>query len=349
MLASLWQELSWHWGLLSMVSTVLIVIALTAAILARYIRIMLNILADTPPPLSMGPQDFQRMEGEHVQFRSADGVSLHGMFLYGNRAKPRKGMIIFCHEFASDMYSCARYCRPLLDAGFDAFTFDFRGHGRSSNIPNYSPRQWPSDREAADVLGAFAFVESYLENEGLPPEVGIFGISRGAGAAILAMGNNDAVKCIVTDGAFSTDVTLESLMKRWAYIFARVKFIYENYPPAFWRFLRWVLFLFAPRRFTCRFPSVRKAIVRMSPRAMFFIHGERDSYIRAEQTRFLYALAPQPKYLWIVPGAKHNQSVVVCPDEYRVRTVAFFERFLTGIEGDMAHLDALTPSIVEVA
>jgi len=271
------------------------------------------------------------------------------MFLYGNRDRPRKGMIIFCHEFASDMYSCARYCRPLLEVGFDVFTFDFRGHGRSSNIPDYTPRQWPSDREVADVIGACAFVESRLESEGLPREVGIFGISRGAGAAIIAMTGNEAVKCVVTDGAFSTDVTLESLMKKWAYIFAKIKFIYKNHPPAFWRFLRWLLFLFTRRRFNCRFPSVRKAIVRMSPRPMFFVHGERDSYIRAEQTRFLYALAPQPKFLWIVPSAKHNQSVVVAPDAYRVRAVAFFEQFLTGIEGNMEHLDALTPAVAEVA
>lgn len=346
---SLWQHLNWNWALLSMLGTLAVVIILSIAILARYVRIMLNILADTPPPLSMGPLDFQPIEGEHVQFRAADGVSLHGMFLYGERAPSRRGMIIFCHEFGSDMYSCARYCRPLLDAGFDVFTFDFRGHGRSSNGPDYTPRQWPSDKEVADCIGAFAYVQSVLAGEGLPENFGVFGISRGAGAALMAMAGDEAAKCIVTDGAFSTDVTLESLMKKWAYIFAKVKFLYENHPPAFWRFLRWVLFLFAPGRFKCRFPSVRKAIVRMSPRPAFFIHGERDSYIRSEQTRFLYALAPQPKFLWIVPSAKHNQSVVVAPDAYRVRTVAFFERFLTGIEGSMEHLEALTPSIAEVA
>jgi len=61
---SFWQHLSWNWALLSMLGTLVVVIGLTAAILGRYIRIMLNILADTPPPLSMGPLDFQRLEGE---------------------------------------------------------------------------------------------------------------------------------------------------------------------------------------------------------------------------------------------------------------------------------------------
>ena len=59
------------------------------------------------------------------------------------------------------------------------------------------------------------------------------------------------------DGAFSTDRTIEYFMKRWAYIFAKVKVVYENHHPAFWRFLRWLLFVVARREFRCTFPSVR--------------------------------------------------------------------------------------------
>ncbi|MCG3178866.1 MAG: hypothetical protein BIFFINMI_01196 [Phycisphaerae bacterium] len=344
-----WTHVQWNWALLSILGTLFTVILLSALILARYVRILLNILQDTPPPLSMGPLDFQRLEGEQVQFRAADGVSLRGMFLYAGRNKPRKGMIVFCHEFGSDMYSCARYCRPLLESGFDVFTFDFRGHGRSSNQPGYIPRQWASEREVNDAIGAFAYVQSVLAGEGLPEEIGVFGISRGAGAAILAMERNETVKCVLGDGTFSTDVTIESFMKKWAKIFAKVRIVYENHPPAFWKFLRWLVFLFAHRRFKCRFPSVRKAIARMSPRPMFFIHGERDSYIRPDQTKYLYALAPQPKFLWIIPRAKHNQGVAIAPDEYRQRTVAFFEWFLAGNESSMEYVEALTPSIVDVA
>ena len=55
--------------------------------------------------------------------------------------------------------------------------------------------------------------------------------------------------------------------------------------------------------------------MRMVPRPILFIHGGRDSYIPVEQSRLLYAQSAQPRYLWIVPGAKHNQSVVVEPDD----------------------------------
>jgi pimeloyl-ACP methyl ester carboxylesterase len=157
------------------------------------------------------------------------------------------------------------------------------------------------------------------------------GISRGAAAGILASVYHPCVKALVTDGLFSSDMALEALMKRWAYIFARVRLIYENHPPAFWQLLRRLLFHHCRRRLKCEFPSVRKTLHRMGPKAMFLIHGERDSYIPADQCRSLYALAPQPKYLWVVPGAKHNQAAVVEPAQYAERTVAFFDRHLAGV------------------
>jgi uncharacterized protein len=328
---TIWQFIARNWAMMTIIVTFFASIAICAMVLGRYIRIMLNIMKDTPPPLAMGPLDFERIEGQITRFRSFDGTSLRGMFLLADRKLPRKGMILFCHEFASDMYSAARYCRPLLESGYDIFTFDFRGHGESSGEENYQPRQWVSDREIDDALGAIAFVEDYLESQGLPIELGIIGISRGAAAAIIASMRNPAVKAIVTDGLFSTDITLEGLMKRWAYIFAKVKFVYENHPPAFWQFLRWLLFIFVHRKFRCYYPSVRKALPRMLPRPIFMIHGERDSYIPDEQAQYLYRLVTGPKSLWIVHGAKHNQGAIVAPEEYAEKTVGFFDHYLAGI------------------
>ena len=330
-LLSVWEFVVRNWAMTTITATVLATVAICALVLARYVRIMLNIMKDTPPPLAWGPLDFERIEGHVVRFRSFDGTSLRGMFLFADRGLPRKGLVLFCHEFTSDMYSCARYCRPLLEAGYDLFSFDFRGHGESSCPEEYQPRQWVSDHEVDDALGAIAFVEDHLESQGLPVELGIFGISRGAGAAIIAARRNPAIKAVLTDGLFSSDMALEALMKRWAYIFAKVKFVYENHPPAFWRFLRWLLFIFAHRKFRCYYPSIRKALPRMHPRPIFMIHGERDSYIPIDQAEFLHQIAPEPKSLWIVPGAKHNQGCIVAAQEYAEKTVGFFDHYLAGI------------------
>ncbi|MFB3891060.1 MAG: alpha/beta hydrolase [Phycisphaerae bacterium] len=336
-----------NWAGIAIALTCFSLLLFVVLVMAKYVRICLNIFCDTPPPLSMAPLDFQRLAGEQVQFRSFDGTSLRGMQLNTPNRAACKGAIVFCHEYGSDMHSCARYARPLLEAGFDVFTFDFRGHGESSKSPNYKPLQWPSDKELEDVLGACAYVESALAAEGRPMEIGLFGISRGAGAGLLAASSDPNIKAIVCDGAFCTDTTLISLMKRWAAIFARVKLVYERHPESFWRFLLWLMMLFAKPKLGCRFPSVRKALKEMRPRPILFIHGQRDSYIREEQTRLLYAEAPSPKYLWIVDGAKHNQSAIVQPRQYAARTIAFFRKHLA--DEAVAEDEITSPAEVEVA
>jgi len=96
----------------------------------------------------------------------------------------------------------------------------------------------------------------------------------------------------------------------------------------------------------CNYPFVRKVLPRMLPRPIFMIHGERDSYIPDELARHLFALAPEPKSLWIVPGAKHNQGVIVAPDEYAEKTVGFFDHYLAGI---IATTEKKTPKMARGA
>ena len=198
-----------------------------------------------------------------------------------------------------------------------------------------------------DTLGACAYVQSVLAAEGRPTRIGAFGISRGAGAALLAAATDPNIAAVICDGAFSTEETLVTLMRRWAYIFARVKLVYEHNTDQFWRALLWLVMRFAQPRLGCRFPSVRKALREMQPRPLYFIHGQKDSYIREDLTRQLFADAPDPKYLWIVASAKHNQAVVVQPREYAARTVAFFRRHLAGENVDESEITA--PAITEVA
>ncbi len=328
MLAANW--LTQNWAVLAIVVTCASLLIFLVLLFSKYLRLCLNIFTDTHPPLSMGPLDFKRLRGQEARFRSFDGASLCGMWLRTPNRAGYKGTIVFCHEFGSDRHSCARYARPLIDVGFDVFSFDFRAHGDSTSPGNYRPLQWPSDKELEDVLGACAHVEDELLSEGRDPQIGVFGISRGAGAAVLAASSDPNIACLVCDSAFSTRETLVTLMKKWAHIFARVKLVYENHPDKFWYFLYWCIMRLAQPRLGRRFPSVRKALATMAARPILFIHGGRDSYIRSDQARLLYGVADEPKYLWIAPDAKHNQAVAAAPREYFARTVAFFNKYLAG-------------------
>lgn len=322
------DALARNWALVLILSTIATMIVVPLMVLRKYVRISLNIMRTTKPPLSRSPLDFDRLTGEPVSFPAYDGLPLQGLLIRGNPRVLRRGLVVFAHEFCADLHSCARYCRCLQEAGYDILTFDFRGHGQSECPPDYTPRQWVTDRDLDDLRGAAAFAEHWLAEQGYPVEFGVFGISRGACAAVLLAAENAHARALVLDGTFSTDTTIEYFMRRWAYIFAKVRFVYENHPPTFWRFLRWAMIHYAAREFRCRFPSVQKAIRRLTPRPVLFIHGEKDSYLPVEQSRRLYALAPQPKYLWVAAGARHNQAAVLHPERYSRLTMTFFDQHL---------------------
>src|SRR5262249_8719440 len=78
----------------------------------------------------------------------------------------------------------------------------------------------------------------------------------------------------------------------------------------------------------CRFPHLEHLIHRLAPRPLLMIHGGADTYIKPEMAQALFDLAREPKELWFVDGAKHNQALQVATDQYQRRLVAFFDSHL---------------------
>ena len=239
---------------------------------------------------------------------------------------PDRGTVIFCHEFGSDMMSAGRYARPLVEAGFTVFTFDFRGHGGSFTPPHFEARHWPSNHDVNDILAAIAFVESRCNLNGRG--IGVLGISRGASAAVVAAAINPAVRCMVVDGVFSTDFSIDELMKRWVQIFVRIDIARADRTFSVYRFFRALMIFYVELKCRCRFPSTRRALAKLEAVPILFIHGERDAYVRPEQARALHDLKPGPKDIWICPAAKHNQSVKTDPKTYAAKITEFFGRYL---------------------
>ncbi|HEV3313114.1 MAG TPA: alpha/beta hydrolase [Chloroflexota bacterium] len=78
-----------------------------------------------------------------------------------------------------------------------------------------------------------------------------------------------------------------------------------------------------------RYPHLERAMPRLAPRPLLMIHGGGDTYIKPGMAQQLFARARQPKELWLVEKAKHNQALQVAGDQYRQRVLAFFETHLT--------------------
>lgn len=68
--------------------------------------------------------------------------------------------------------------------------------------------------------------------------------------------------------------------------------------------------------------------VRKSNLPMLFIHGDADTYVPTWMVYPLYEAKPEPKELWIVPGATHAMSYKDYPQEYTERVKKFVGKYI---------------------
>jgi alpha-beta hydrolase superfamily lysophospholipase len=281
-------------------------------------------------PLFITPFARPVMDAAAVQFASTDGVMLHGCYLPA--AGERKGVIVFGLEFGSNRWACAPYCERLRQHGFAVLSFEFRGQGESPAQAGYEPMQWVTNYEVEDFRAAIAYVKSRPDAD--PRGVGMFAISKGAGAGLLAAVDEPYVRCGITDGLFATHTTMVPYMKRFVMIYGKHSPLIRNLPDWYFRWIAHVGLNRVEKERHCTFPHVEEAMARFSPRPLLMIHGAADNYIKPEMARELFERAAQPKDFWLVDGAKHNQSLRVAGGEYQERLVAFFSKHLGANVGD---------------
>lgn len=68
--------------------------------------------------------------------------------------------------------------------------------------------------------------------------------------------------------------------------------------------------------------------VKKSLLPMFFIHGDKDDYVPTWMVYELYNAKPQPKELWIVPNAGHDDSYRLYREEYTEKVKQFTDKYI---------------------
>jgi len=221
------------------------------------------------------PKNYPYQYSEHTFF-SQDDTDVYGLYIKTD--KTPKGLIVL----ANGMYQNMSFRFPkwlwIVDAGYDLFTFDYRGYGKS-----YAD---------ADIFGFRDDARAALEYaHGLDEKKKIIFIGQSLGATlmidVLKNKHYDYVSLAVADSAFTGFASSTSaLMMKSIILFP----------------ISWVPYTFFPDELN----SIENIEFVKTP--ILFVAGDRDFVVNYTNSKKLYAKANEPKSLWIVKGAGHVRS-----------------------------------------
>jgi len=224
--------------------------------------------------------------------------------------KPRC-VVVFCHETGANWESWVKHAAFLPEEGIDVLAFDI-----DDRAVIY---QWPSLEEAGRVRAAIEWASRHAP--GVP--IVLFGISKGS--AIAAANDHPEVKGFILDGAFSTRLTLERYIKKWAGIYVGSDVVAKYIPGWLLGLLSRLALHYARFLKQRQFFSIETYIRRVQ-KPVLFIHAENDPFVRQEEIDAIRKTIPAKTELWVARNAGHSESVEAQPDEYHARVLEFLKR-----------------------
>jgi fermentation-respiration switch protein FrsA (DUF1100 family) len=152
-----------------------------------------------------------------------------------------------------------------------------------------------------------------------PEKIGILGNSFGGMLAIEYAAQNQNIKAVVADSAFSSlNDTVATSVKFFTGL--------PEFP-----FVPLIVF-WAEREtgFKAADIDATKWIAQISPRPVFLMQGGADIVISASSGQRLYDAAREPKILWYEPALGHVGFDSQMAVEFEARLAAFFDQYLLG-------------------
>jgi len=256
-------------------------------------------------PEAITPQSYLLNSYVSLNFTDAHGGEHEGWLLLGLRRAP---VIILCHGYDSNRSDLLSLGTILRDNHFNVYLFNFHGPKAKESFTDLGPRQ------ASDLMAA---IETLTKQPDINPNrVGLFGVSVGGYAALVAAEMKPKVKALVVDTTYRTpermfDSRIERLLGGSSGIFHA---------------LTDAEFRIASRGNDV--PAMEANLPKLADVPKLFISGRDDASLAA-MTELLYEQSPPPKQLLVMDHSEPGLAVESEKKEYQDQTLNFFLKNLS--------------------
>ncbi|WP_180274553.1 alpha/beta hydrolase, partial [Tychonema bourrellyi] len=202
------------------------------------------------------------------------------------------GVILYLHGNGLNVGANVEHANRFHRLGLSVFLIDYRGYGKSQG-------EFPTESQVyEDAQLAWDYL---VKQRGInPKQIYIYGHSLGGAIAIdLAVRHPEAAGLIV-EGSFTSARAMVDFQSG----------VYRMFP--------------IDLLLTQRFDSIAKVDRLQMP--VLFIHGTADTIVPVEMSKKLFDSAPEPKQLYIVPDAGHNNLAEFAGGEYLQRISQFVKQ-----------------------
>lgn len=258
-------------------------------------------------PVELTPEDYG-FSYEDVHVTSADGLNLVGWYV-----PPKNGaMVMLQHGYKGTRIGMLEEAEMLHKHGYGVLLTTVRAHDLSEGEVITFGYYEMQDLEA--------WYQFLLEQEEVDPtKIGILGNSMGGSLAIQYAAQNEEIKAVVVQSAFSSlDDTVSTSVEAFTGL------------PAFPFGPMIVFWAEVELGEDSSLIDAKKWIGLLSPRPILLLHGGKDVLIARDSADKLFEAAGDPKELWYEPELGHTEFDLAIPEEYEKRVVGFFDRYLLG-------------------
>ena len=239
---------------------------------------------------------------QSVEIGSQEGL-VRGWYADG---KPGRGAVLLLHGVRADRRAMVPRARALHERGYAVLLIDLYAHGESDgDMIGFGPK------EAAGIRSALDWMRDRLPSERL----GVIGASLG-GAGLLLAHQGRPPDAVVLEAVFTSIETAvdNRVRERLGPLAAAVSPLLLGQMP-----MRLGLA-----------PDQVRPVDHMAQLAapVLVAGGAEDRYTTQAETERMFAVAAEPKQLWVVPGAGHVDLYRFAPQAYEAQVFGFLSRYL---------------------